>query len=315
MSDHLVSADAPGTVKYDRAYFDTPIERIGTDSNKWHQYGEGVLPLWVADMDFASPAPIVDALQERIAHGVFGYGRQPRQLREAICERMARLYNWHIEMDHIVFLPGLVCGLNLVCRAVGERGDGVLLNTPIYPPFLDAPKYQEREVHSADLAVTRRMARGKPSLYYEVDYDQMEAAIRPNTRIFMLCNPHNPVGRLFKPHELAHMADICLRNNLLICSDEIHCDLLLDGAKHTPIAALDKEIAQRTITLMAPSKTFNLPGLGCSMAIIPNDALRERLIRASAGIVPHVNVLGFVAALAAYTKCDDWLEGLRAYRL
>jgi cystathionine beta-lyase len=305
--------DSPSSDLYVSCDFDTAVERRGSDSNKWHKYGEDILPLWVADMDFPAPEPIVRALQERVAHGVFGYGSQPHALREAICSRMWQQHRWQVEPEHIVFLPGLVCGLNVVCRAIGERGDGILLNTPIYPPFLDAPNYQERAVHSAELAVTHKMVRGKLALYYEVDYEAMEAAVQPNTRLFMLCNPHNPVGRLYSTAEQSQMAEICLRHELVICSDEIHCDLLLGGASHTPIASLDEAIAQRTITLMAPSKTFNLPGLGCSMAIIPNAGLRERLIRASAGIVPHVNILGFVAALAAYTECDDWLRALRVY--
>ena len=289
--------------------FDELVERRGSDSGKWHYFGEGVLPMWVADMDFRSPAPVMKALQERIEHGVFGYGQDSPQLKEIICARMQDLYHWTITPSDIVFLPGLVCGLNVVSRAIGERGDGVLVNTPVYPPFLSAPVNQERVLHEAALhcQVTGQ------EIHYTLDYDAFSAAIQPNTKLFLLCNPHNPVGRAYTREELTRMADICQRHNLVICSDEIHSDLLLAGKQHIPIAALDAEVAQRTITLLAPSKTYNLPGLGCSMAIIQNAALRQQVQKAASGIVPHVNVLGFVAAIAAYGESQDWLDQLRTY--
>lgn len=289
--------------------FDVIIDRRASDSSKWHFYSEDVLPMWVADMDFRSPEPILRAMHERVDHGVFGYGGASTQLREVICERMARLYGWEIHPEAVVSLPGLVCGLNVVSRAIGERGDGALVSTPVYPPFLSAPTNQDRELHAAPLAKNVRNGR----LSYTIDYDAFEGAIRPNTRLFILCNPHNPIGRAYTPAELTKMADIALRHNLVICSDEIHCDLLLDGAQHTPLASLAPEIAERTITLMAPSKTFNVPGLGCSLAIIPNADLRRQMQKASAGIVPHVNLLGYAAAIAAYTECQDWLDALCLY--
>ncbi len=289
--------------------FDEIIDRRASDSAKWHFYGEDVLPMWVADMDFRSPEPILRAMHERIDHGVFGYGGAATQFNQVICERMATLYGWEIHPEAIVALPGLVCGLNVVSRAIGEPGDGILASTPVYGPFLSAPVNQGRELHEALLAVEER--NGHP--YYAVDYDVFERAIQPNTRLFMLCNPHNPVGRAYGTDELTKMAEIALRHDLTICSDEIHCDLLLDGAKHVPLASLSPEIAERTITLMAPSKTFNVPGLGCSLAIVPNPELRRKMQKASNGIVPHVNLLGYTAAIAAYTECQDWLEGLQSY--
>jgi len=289
--------------------FDHIVERGNSDSAKWHHYGEGVLPMWVADMDFASPAPVLAALHQRIDHGVFGYGGESTRLQEVIGERLARLYNWQVDADAIVFLPGLVCGLNVVSRAIGKAGDGVLVSTPVYPPFLSAPVNQDRELQTAPLAVETKDGH----LYYSFDDHAFEAAIQANTELFILCNPHNPVGRAYTKTELLRMAELCESNNLVICSDEIHCDLLLGGTEHTPIAALDPEIANRTITLMAPSKTFNVPGLGCSMAIIPNPELRKRVNRASSGIVPHVNVLGYTAAIAAYTEGEGWLADLQAY--
>jgi len=293
-------------MRYD---FDTIVDRRASDSSKWHFYSEDVLPMWVADMDFRSPEPILRAMHERVEHGVFGYGGATAKLREVICERMARLYHWEVHPEAIVSLPGLVCGLNVVSRAIGEQGDGALVSTPVYPPFLSAPTNQDRELQSALLAKEERQGR----LAYRVDFDVFEQAIQPNTRLFILCNPHNPVGRAYTRAELTQMAEICLRHKLVICSDEIHCDLLLGGAQHIPIASLAPEIAEQTITLMAPSKTFNVPGLGCSLAIIPNAELRQKLQKASSGIVPHVNLLGYAAAIAAYSECADWLDELRTY--
>lgn len=289
--------------------FDLPVERRGTDSGKWSWYGEEVLPMWVADMDFVSPQPIIDALSRRVQHGVFGYGSDSKALKDTLVERMRRLYGWTLQPSDIVFLPGLVCGLNVVSRAVGERGDGVLINTPVYGPFLTAPVNQERTLQSSPLRVTQTGSR----LRYELDMVGLRAAATPETRLFLLCNPHNPVGRAFTREELTEIASFCEEHNLVICSDEIHCDLLLDGTQHIPIASLSPEIAQRTITLMAPSKTFNIPGLGASFAIVQNPELRKRVETGMAGIVPHVNILGMTAAEAAYAECDDWLFALRDY--
>ncbi|MEE4379252.1 MAG: PatB family C-S lyase [Candidatus Competibacteraceae bacterium] len=288
--------------------FDRIIERRSSDSIKWQRYGSEVLPLWVADMDFASPEPVLQALQERIAHGVFGYGNPPAGLVEAICERLWQHYAWRVTPDQLLFLPGLVCGLNLVCRAIGQPGDGVLVQTPVYPPFLSAPRNQDRQLQIAPLAFSQRSGQG----YYEPDYAAIEAAITARTRLLMLCHPHNPVGRIFSEQELVQFAELSHRHDLIICSDEIHCDLVLEG-RHRPLATVDPNVAQRSITLMAPSKTFNLAGLGMSFAIIQNPSLLKQVQAAAEGIVAHVNVLGFHAALAAYTECDDWLQALLSY--
>jgi cystathionine beta-lyase len=289
--------------------FNQTIERRGTDSAKWSWYEEGVLPLWVADMDFAAPEPVLRALHRRIEHGVFGYSRAPQALAEVLCERMAQLYGWQITPADILFLPGLVSGMNIVCRATGRPGSSVLVQPPVYPPFLSAPGNHDQTLAIANLD---QVGRGR-TFDYEIDYDRFEAAITPETRLFMLCNPHNPIGRGFSAEELARMGEICLRHELIICSDEIHSDLMLGGTRHVATAAVSPEIAERCITLIAPSKTFNLPGLGCSAAIVQNAALREKLEKAKAGIVPHVNTLGYVAALAAYTECQDWLDDLLVY--
>lgn len=288
--------------------FDQAPNRRHTDSLKWQRYG-AALPLWVADMDFISPEPVLAALQERVAHGVFGYGAPPDELTATICTRLAALYRWTVAPEQIVYLPGLVTGLNVTCRAVGEPGDAVLVQTPVYPPFLSAPTNQERRLLTAELTAESRDG----SLYYSFDDTAFEAAIAPRTRLFLLCHPHNPVGRTFNSAELQRLAALCERHDLTICSDEIHCDLLLDGRRHTPLATLAPEIAQRCITLMAPSKTFNIAGLGASFAIIQNPELRRQFKHAMRGIVPDVNILALNAALAAYRHGSDWLDELLAY--
>lgn len=288
--------------------FDHSPLRRGTDSLKWQRYG-AALPLWVADMDFVAPEPVLEALQQRVVHGVFGYGAPPDDLSDTLCTRLAERYRWAVTPDQIVYLPGLVCGLNVVCRAIGEPGDAVIVQTPVYPPFLSAPINQDRQLITAELSAELRDGR----LYYGFDDAAFDAAITPRTRLFMLCHPHNPVGRVFNWDELNRLAAICERHDLIICSDEIHCDLLLDGRQHTPMATLAPDIAQRCITFMAPSKTFNIAGLGASFAIIQNPELRRRFKQAMRGIVPDPNILGLTAALAAYRDGDDWLRALLVY--
>jgi cystathionine beta-lyase len=293
-------------IQYD---FDLPYERRGTDSEKWKAFGNEVLPLWVADMDFPAPPAVLQALHERVAHGIFGYGGVTAELSEAICHRLWEYYHWAVTPDQLLFLPGLVSGLNISCRAVCPPGAGVLVQTPIYPPFLSAPVNQGLHLNIAELFVTR----SKQWLHYSIDYNAFEAAIQSHTRLFMLCNPHNPVGRCYTREELINLAEICTRNDLIICADEIHCDLLLENSSHLPIASLSPEIAKRCITLMAPSKTFNIAGLYCGFAIIQNPSLRKQYQLAAQGIMPEVNLLGFTAALAAYKNGETWHKELMVY--
>ncbi len=292
--------------------FDSIIERRSeTSSLKWHKFGADVLPLWVADMDFAAPEPVVRALRGRVEHGVYGYDNAPPALAEVICERMQRLYGWTVKPEEITFLSGIVSGFNIACRAFCKPGGGVLVQTPVYPPFLAAPGNHGLRLQTADLAARREGA----VLRYEVDFDAMERAATADTGLFIVSHPHNPVGIEFRPDTLRRMAEFAVARGMVLCSDEIHCDLLLDeGLKHVPAAMLSPEIAARCVTLMAPSKTFNVPGLACGFAIIQNPELRHAYRRALAGIVPDVNAMGFVGALAAYGReCDGWLEELRAY--
>ncbi len=289
--------------------FDSVIERRDTDSTKWSRYDPDILPLWVADMDFRSPEPILSALKRRVDHGVFGYGVELEALKEVVCDRMARLQKWQVTPEMILFLPGLVCGLNVICRAVGEEGDAVMVNTPVYPPFLMAPRNQGRELQAVELPIELRRGR----LEYPLDVEALEREITPRTRLFILCNPHNPTGRAYRASELRVLADFCLAHDLILCSDEIHCDLITGETPHLSIAALVPEIADRTVTFLAPSKTFNIAGLGCGFAIIPNSELRNRFQKAARGLVPEVNVLGMSASLSAYTECREWLTALLEY--
>jgi len=286
--------------------FDRVVDRRGTDSNKWHKFPADVLPLWVADMDFPSPPAVVRALRERVEHGFFGYLSERNDLPEVVAERLAKRYGWRVSPEAVVTLPGVIAGFNQALRALTAPGEGLLIQTPVYPPILRA--YGNHGLRRDEHALT-----GDGDGRYGVDLAAFAASIRDTTRAFLLCNPHNPVGRLFGRAELEGMAQACLRRNLWIIADEIHCDLLLDGRTHTPIASLAPEIEQRTIMLMAPSKTFNLPGLKCAVGVIPNATLRERFVAAAADLVPKINVLGYTAAVTAYREGDAWLEALLAY--
>ncbi|MDR0380078.1 MAG: PatB family C-S lyase [Candidatus Accumulibacter sp.] len=280
--------------------FEHVIDRCGGDSLKWNKYaGRGVLPLWVADMDFAVPPAIVSALERRIAHRIFGYGKPRKSLVDATLGYLQRRYDWQVQAEWLVWLPGLVTGLNVACRAVD--GD-VLTAIPVYPPFLSAPSLSGRCLTTVPLVLSGNA--------WEWDFTRMDAAVTPETRLLLLCHPHNPVGRAWRADELARLAGFCQRHNLIVCSDDIHCDLVLDSRPHVPLATLDADMARRTITLMAPSKTYNIPGLACSLAIIPNASLRDRFTAAMCGIVPDVNILGLVAAEAAFSECDAWRDAL-----
>ncbi len=288
--------------------FDTVHPRLGTDSQKWQKYaGRDILPLWVADMDFRSSPAILEALHRRVDHGIFGYARPTASEVEAVVTALRQRYGWTIEADWIVWLPGLVCGLNVTAQAFAQPGEQVLCCSPVYPPFMTAPKNSGRESVAVPLRLDDQAGR------WEIDFDALERAITPKTRLFFLCNPHNPVARVFLPDELTRLGEFCLRHNLVLCSDEIHCDLILEDIPHTPTGALRADIAAQTVTLMAPSKTYNVPGLGTSFAIIPNPQLRARFVRATAGIVAEVTTLGFAACEAAYRDSEQWRQDLLAY--
>ena len=286
--------------------FDRLPARRDSDSNKWRKFPPDVLPLWVADMDFASPPAVIAALHARVEHGFFGYLTEQPELREVVAERLAKRFGWRIEPEAVMPMPGVNSGVNVAVRALTTPGEGLLVQTPVYPPLFRVAGNHGVARHG-HLLTRERDGR------YAVDLATFAAAIRPETRAFLLCNPHNPVGRLFERRELEAMADVCLRRDLLIIADEIHSDLVYDGREHVPMATLSPEVEQRTVTFLAPSKTFNVPGLKCAVAVVPNATLRTRLTAAASDLVPKINVLGHAAAVAAYREGDEWLQALLRY--
>jgi len=287
--------------------FDTVPTRLGTDSQKWQKYaGREILPLWVADMDFRSSPAIIAALHDRVAQGIFGYARPVKSTVDAVVDALQRNYGWKIDASWIVWLPGLVCGLNVVAQAFAQPGEDVLTLTPVYPPFISAPKNSARL--STQAAFVLRDG------HWEIDWAALERAVTPRTKIFYLCNPHNPLARVWRREELIRLGEFCAAHHLVLCADEIHCDLILEPSlRHLPIASLSAEISARTLTLMAPSKTYNVPGLGTSFAIISDLALRAQFIRATAGVVAEVTALGFTACEAAYRDSEAWRQELLSY--
>ena len=281
-------------------HFDQPVDRRPTSSQKWEKYHDtDILPMWVADTDFMAPPAIIEALQARIDHGIFGYTNTPAELNQLVIDRMQTLYDWTIEADWLVWLPGLVCGLHLACRSVGESADSVITAKPVYPPFMSSPRLSDRSLITVPMQLQGQR--------WLIDFAALEQSITANSRTLLFCNPHNPGGTVYRREELQQLAAICSKHNLTVCSDEIHCDLILEpGLKHIPLASLNTEIASQTITLMAPSKTFNIAGLGCSFAIIPDRQLRHQFQNIRKGIVPDVNLLGYTAAIAAYQGGDPW---------
>jgi cystathionine beta-lyase len=288
--------------------FDTCPERTGFGSLKWDKYkGRDILPLWVADMDFVTAPEILDALQERLDHGVFGYTIPHEAPIEAVINYLNRQHGYSARASWLNFLPGLVPAINLCCHAFTEPGDSVMTATPVYPPFITAPDYAERELIKVPLCLDGQDR-------WTLDIDAMEAAIQAHTKIFVLCSPHNPVGRVFSKEELNALADFCERHDLILISDEIHCDLVFDTeAKHTLTATLGEQIADRTVTLMAPSKTYNLPGLACAFSVIENTKLRAQFQKTIRGIITEVNCFGYAGITAAYNHGEPWRQALLTY--
>ena len=293
--------------------FDRIIHRRDTDSIKWNQYPPDVLPLWVADMDFLTPDPIRNALHSMLDRGVLGYEFLQRRTREVVARRMQRLYSWQVDPEWVVATTGVVSGFNIAARAICQPGDGILIHTPVYNMFYTLYKHLGVIQQSVpiDLAAEGNV------LLPQLDMERFAGAFHTNnalTRMFLFCHPHNPLGRVFTREELQEMAEICLQNEAIIVSDEIHSELLLDGSGHIPMATLSPQIAEKTITLIAASKTFNTAGLFCAFAIIPDATLRSRYQQANDEITGHVSSMGLVASEAAFSgQCDDWLGELRVY--
>jgi cystathionine beta-lyase len=286
--------------------FDKIIDRKNTNSYKWDKYPEGVLPLWVADMDFEVAEPIKDALSKIVEHGVIGYSRTPDELVEVVVKRLKDRHKWDIQKEWIVWLPGLVPGLHTAARCISDDYFSVMTSSPVYRPFLEASEMGNRRLQ--DIPFIWRNDR------WEMDFEEMKKSLNPSTRLYMLCNPHNPNGRVFSKEELSQLADFCVENDLILCSDEIHCDLILDESKeHISIASLNKEIEVRSMTLLAPSKTFNIAGLGCSLAIIPEKVLRDKFEKIKYGMMPMLSAFAMDAALAAYKNSEVWRLELLNY--
>ena len=293
--------------------FDSLVERRGTDCYKWDLLQSDVLPMWVADMDFKAPEPISKALHKAVDHGVFGYGMDRKQLLKNVVSRMKQLYGWEVEEDWIVVTTGLVSGFFAAANTLCEKGDGYLIQPPVYMPFnsMQESLGYKRQENPLKLVIEGNR------VSYEYDHENFTQALNSEgarTKMFLLCNPHNPIGKCFSKDELAAMAGKCLENGTVIVSDEIHSELLLGGSKHVPIATISKEIQDQTITLISPSKTFNIAGLFCGFAIISNPELRTKFKKTVGDMTLHVTSLSMVAAEAAFSgECDEWLGSLCAY--
>ena len=287
--------------------FDQIIDRSNTSSSKWERYrGTDVLPMWVAESDFAVAPAIQQALLERARHPVFGYTDPPAHLVELIVARMQARYGWEIDPEWLLFLPGVVGAMNCACRSNGEVGDSVYTAAVIYFNISKAPGLSSRVNEPVPMCMRdERMI---------IDLDWLEQQPAKPGQVMLFCNPQNPGGAVYREAELRRLADIAEQQELIICSDEIHCDLVLDPDKcHIPIASLNPQIEQRSITLMAPSKAFGLAGLEFSFAIVPDRDLYAGMLRARTGIIPHVGVMGYTAAEAAYESGDEWNRQQCAY--
>jgi len=305
--------------------FDQEINRKGTHSAKWgviqdpanpsrwiateDYFGENrMLPLWVADMDFAAPQPVIDALVERARHGIYGYTVRTQSYDAAVVDWMQRRHGWSIQPDWILATPGVVPAVNLLIRTFTRPGEKVLVQRPVYYPFFNAIENNAAEIVSSSLVLKD----GR----YAMDFEDFERkAADPATTLFILCSPHNPVGRVWTPEELTRIGHICLANGVLVVADEIHADLIYSGVTFTPYATLGPDMAENTVVCTAPSKTFNLAGLHTSNLIIPNDSLRRRFQQTlnSCGMGKWANPFGVVACEVAYREGEAWLAEVMAY--
>jgi cystathionine beta-lyase len=286
-----------------------PNRRIPGVVNKWTYYPKNLLPLWVADMDFPAPKPILDELRKAVNQGVLGYELASPTLLETVAARMERLYGWKVKPEWVVPVTGIVSGFNVAARAFSSPKRGYLVQPPVYNEFHEVKNNVGIPQFNVPFV---KQVKGN-ILHYEIDWDLFKKQAK-KVSMFLLCNPHNPLGIIFSRRDLSRMAEICLENNVLIVADEIHSELLLDGKKFTPMAKLSKEIANNTVTLIAPSKTFNVPGLFCGFAIIPNKELCDKYKEVVTHLRLHVASLGLRAAQVAFSgQCDGWLRELRSY--
>ena len=291
--------------------FDKVIERRNTHSVKWDNLdksfgADDILPMWVADMDFPCPQPILDSIEKRNKHGILGYTTRPESLHESIINWMKKRHGWNIKKEWLVYSPGVVTSLNLAVMTFTRPGDSVIIQSPVYPPFFSVVKNNDRIIALNPLI--------EESGNYSIDFESLEKEMAAGSKMMILCSPHNPVGRVWTKSELDKLAQLCEKYGVLMVSDEIHSDLILPGNKHIPIATVSEYMKQNSITCIAPSKTFNIPGLTTSVAIIPNPKLRLKFLKTINRIgIGMSNIFGIVATEAAYTHGEPWLEELIKY--
>ena len=291
-------------MKYD---FDKTIDRRATNSYKWDSAPEGVLPMWVADMDFRTAPAIIDALQKRVAHGIFGYTRVPDAYYDAVTSWFSRRHGWDIDREWIIYTSGEVPAVSAVIKALTVPGDKVIGQTPVYNCFFSSIRNNGCEIVSNPL---RRTADT-----YEMDFDALErCAADPRAKVMLLCNPHNPAGRVWTPDELTRLGNICLRNGVTVVADEIHCELVYQGFKYTPFASLSDAFLHRSVTCVSPSKAFNIAGLQIANIVAFDNDLRSRIDKAiNINEVCDVNSFGVAATIAAYNEGEEWLNQLVDY--
>ena len=283
--------------------FSTSLDRSGTGSLKWERYaGRDVLPMWVADMDFLSPPEVIEALERRARHGVFGYTIPPQSTVEAAIDYLRKRHGAEVAAEQIVWFPGLVPAINVACRAFVRPGEEVLTCTPVYPPFLSAPEFAGVGLRACDLRENGGV--------WDIDFDALEASVGPKTKLFLLCNPHNPAGRVFPEATVARLAEFCVRHDLVFVSDEIHCDLVLDDVRHTSGLKFSGPGGPRTLAMFAPSKTFNLAGLACAFIVVPDAATRRAFQRAARGLITEINAFGYAGCEAALRHGWPWRDRL-----
>ncbi len=288
------------------SFFDEEIDRRDTNCEKWDKYaGKDIIPAWVADMDFKAPLPVIEALQNRVEHGIFGYTSIDNETHAAVIDFIKRHHNWEIKKEWIVWMSGVIPGINLTCKMLGEN-DEAITTTPIYPHFVTAAKNTNTKL----IQIPMREIEGR----WSIDFDELEESINPDTKLFILCNPYNPGGTVFTKEELKKLGNLSVKYDFLICSDEIHAQLVINPqTKHIPIASIDEKFAKRVVTLMAPSKTFNIAGLQSSFAIIPDKRLRTNFRKELRGLGGDINLLAISATKAAYKDGDEWLSELKIY--
>jgi len=293
--------------------FDEYFDRTNTRSEKWDgntpffRKSEGTLPMWVADMDFKCPKPIIDAIINRAEHGFYGYTFFPSEYYTAVINWFQRRHNWTLEKSWIHYTPGVIPAIYLSVQAFSEPGDKVIIQSPVYPPFPSAVKTNDRKI----LVNLLKLSKGR----YTMDFEDLKEKVRqPDVKIIILCNPHNPTGRVWRKEELTQFGEICLENQVLVISDEIHCDIIYPENKFTPFASISHEFAQNSVVCTSPSKPFNYPSLKVSNIIIPNQNLRSKFLnmRARTGL-RDPNCFASLVVEATYNECEDWLDELIVY--